>query len=443
MNSLLKGTFLLIIATFLGEVTEFIVNMILARELGESGLGQYMTILPTIFLVLMLASFELPVSVSKMVAENDEKYYRSLLGHAVRMAILITAVLSIASAVILPLVPAFKGYHPMFKWVVLLLIPVITISSVARGFFMGKNEMGKIAVAYFLRRIIQLLLLALVFQFFEFDPDTSLLVAFCTMAGSELVVFTYLLHLFIVSYQNIKKQPGEPLSGPHVRKSLMAVSVPTTAMRLFNALTHAVQPFLIKAAVIQAGISPETATEQYGMLAGVAMTIGFFPAFIAHSFLIILIPAVSKAYAQKEFIKLQKILQQVMLITFIYGIPAVVAFYVFAEPLTNVFFHSSDAAIYLQLLAPYFLFHFFVIPMQAYLIGLGLVKDAFIHTVWATIISFSLIWIVGSQPEWHMGGIIIGMNAGSVLLTLLHYITICKKIGITWPLKAAIRNSPN
>ncbi|WP_423409280.1 polysaccharide biosynthesis protein [Heyndrickxia sp. MSNUG] len=439
MNTFLKGMAILVVANFLGEVVEFLVNMILARELGGSGMGHYMTIVPTIFLIMMLASFELPVSISKMVAEKDDSYHRSMIRHAIRLAIVFTAILFIAAAVALPVIPVFKDYHPLLKWVVLALIPVMTISAIARGFFMGKQQMGKIAVSHFLRRIVQLGLLTFLFQFFEFGSETALLVAFCTLAGSELVVFLYLLHLFILSYQRIKRVPGKHLSGREVRKNLVAVSVPTTGLRIFHSLTHAVQPFLIKAAVVSAGLSPEMATEQFGMLAGVAMTIGFFPAFIAHSFLIILIPTVSKAYAEKEFHKLQKLLQQVMLLTVIYGLPSVTAFYFLAEPLTSKFFHSHEAAVYVQLLAPYFLFHYFTIPMQAYLIGLGLIKDAFIHSVYATAVTFSLIYLLGSRPEWHMEGVILGMNTGSLVILFLHYLTICKKIGITWRAKSTIR----
>lgn len=439
MSTFFKGMSVLVIANFLGEVVEFLVNMILARELGESGMGHYMTILPTIFLIMMVASFELPVSISKMVAEKDESFHRSMIRHAIRLAVVFTAVLFLAAAVILPLIPVFKDYHPLLKWVVLSLIPVMTISAIARGFFMGKQQMGKIAVSHFLRRVVQLGLLTVVFQFFDFGSETALLVAFCTMAGSELVVFLYLLHFFVMSYQRIKRVPGKVLSGREVRKNLVAVSVPTTGLRIFHSLSHAIQPFLIKAAVVAAGISPEMATEQFGMLAGVAMTIGFFPAFIAHSFLIILIPTVSKAYAEKEFHKLQKLLQQVMLLTILYGLPAVTAFYFLAEPLSSMFFHSKEAAVYLQLLAPYFLFHYFTIPMQAYLLGLGLVKDAFIHSVYATVVTFTLIYVLGSRPEWQMEGVIVGMNAGSLVILFLHYLTICKKIGITWLPKSMIR----
>lgn len=435
MNSIFKGTLLLILAAFLSECVEFVVNMALAKELGERGMGLYMTILPTIFLIFLLSSYEMPISISKFIAERDRRFHRSMLEHAIRLAILTTIILLIAAMFILPFVSVFDDYDPRIRWLVVLLIPIVSFSSIARGLFMGMHQMGKIAVANFLRKIVQLGLLVTIFQLFDFEMETALLIALCALVGSEMVVFLYLIHMFFIQFRQLKTQSYQKISGREVRKSLMAVSIPTTAMRLFNAFANAIEPFLIKYALVLSGLSDVAATEQFGLLAGVALTIGFFPAFIAHSLLIVLIPTVSKAYANHDFTQLRRLLQNVMWITLLYGTVAVTLFYFFAQPLTNLFFHSNSAAWYLQMLWPYFLFHYFVIPMQAYLIGLGLVKDAFIHTIWSTAFSFTLMYFLGSTYQFSMGGIIIGMNGGVILLTLMHYLTICKKIGISFTLR--------
>lgn len=431
MNKFFKGTLLLAVAAFAGECIEFLVNMVLARELGESGLGMYMSILPTIFLIVLLASFELPVSISKFIAEKDKKYHRSMLNHVIKLTVVFTAILMPLAMIIMPFISVFDQYHPYLRWVVIVFIPIVSFSSITRGFFMGKNQMGKIATYNFLRKLVQLLFLVFLYQFFQFDTMTAVFIAFCTLIGSEVVVFLYLLHMFIIQFQQVKKEPSEGMSGKTVRRSLMAVSIPTTALRVFHAMTHAIEPFLIKAALLQAGVSGIVATEHFGMLAGIAMTIGFFPAFIAHSLLIMLIPTVSKYFAENNTQKLQSLLQQVFILTISYGVPAVIVFYFFAEPLTSTFFHSPDAAIYLQLLWPFFLLHYFIIPMQAFLIGLGLMKEALYHFVWSTVVSFSVIYVLGSMHSFQMDGVIIGMNAGAVVLCLMHYLTICKKIGVS------------
>jgi stage V sporulation protein B len=426
-----RGILFLVVTAFLGEGIEILVNMILARQLGSHGLGLYMSILPTILLIILISSFELPVSISKFIAEREERYHRNIMYHAITITIIFTSLLFVVGTVLLPFIPIFNSYHPYVRWLVIILIPVISFTSVARGYFMGRQQMGKIAISNFLRKIFQLAGLFVLFRFFEFNPESSLLIAIATLIGSEIVVFLYLVFMFIIQFKELRRQPFSNLNRKIVRKNLMAVSIPTTGMRLFTAFTNAVQPFIIKAALVHSGITAVQATEQFGMLMGVAISIGFFPGFIAHSLMIVLIPAVSKTHSERDFSSLQKMLQQVIILTLGYGIVAVAIFFFFAPELASLFFKSGTSAIYLQLLWPFFLFHYFVIPLQAFMIGLDLIKEAFIHIIWSTVISFSLILVLGSMSEWRMDGVIIGMNTGSVLLALMHYFTVCKKIGVS------------
>ncbi|WP_096155754.1 MULTISPECIES: oligosaccharide flippase family protein [Bacillus] len=431
MRRFYKGVILLAIAAFLGESLEFVVNMLLANYLGEVGLGLYMSILPVIFLVVVISSMELPISVSKFVAAKEEKFHASMLYHAIKLTIVATIGMILIALIVLPNIPVFNQYHPFIKWAVILLIPIVSFASIVRGYFMGLHKMGTIAISNFLRKAIQLILLTIVYKLFHFPLDTSIFIAVCTLIVTELLVAIYLLSMFALQVRRLREKTAKSLIGRDVRKSLLEISIPTTSMRIFHSVSHAVQPFIIKIALLKAGLPEALALEQFGLLAGVALTIGFFPGFIAHSLLIVLIPTVSEAHAKKDFEKLRTILQQVMILTFVYGIPSVILFYYFAVPLTNIFFEFSLAANYLQLLWPYFLFHFFVIPMQAFLIGLGMIKDAFLHAIWSTIIGFSMILLLGSMQSLQMNGVIIGMNAGIVLLTLMHYLTICNKIGVT------------
>ncbi|ANX12547.1 multidrug transporter MatE [Fictibacillus arsenicus] len=437
MNIFFRGVLLLAAAALVGESLEFIVNMILARQLGELGLGHYMSIFPTVILIIIIASLELPISISKFVAEKEEKQHYSMLKHATKLTLILTAAMIIIAVFVLPFIPVFNSYHPLVRWLMVLLIPLISLTSIARGFFMGKQQMGKLAFSNLFRKFAQLILLAGIYQLFSFDRETAILIALATFVGSELVVFVYLFTAYLLQFRKMKSQSNQDLSAGEVTKSLMAVTIPTTGLRLFHAFTNAVQPFLIKYSLTLTGLSDVAATEQFGLLAGVAITIGFFPAFIAHSLLVVLIPTVSEATAKKDVDTLKSLLIRVMKITAAYGFPAVMIFLLFSEKLTVLFFHSTSAAIYLELLWPSFLFTFFLIPLQAYLIGLGLITTAFIQSVWSTIISFFLMYILGSQPSFGMHGVIIGMNTGSVLLMLLHYFSVCKAIGITFWLSAS------
>jgi stage V sporulation protein B len=437
MSLFLRGTLVLVVTAFLGECLEFIINMILARELGEAGLGTYMSILPTVFLIVILSSMELPISLSKFFAEREEKYHRGMLHYAFRFAVITTCILLLIMVMVYAWTPLFQGYHPGIRWLILIVIPIVAFTSITRGYFMGIQKMRKIAAANFLRKGIQLFLLVSIYQFLSFGIDTSIFIALGTLIASETVVFVYLIHAYVLEIKGKRKNSHSILSTNEMRKSVLSVSIPTTVLRIFHALTHAVQPFLIKWALVLSGMGTVDANEHFGMLAGIALTIGFFPSFIAFSMLIVLIPTVSEKVSSKDFEGILTHLKQVMWITLGYGVPAVFIYYSLGDYITETFFHSAPSAYYLKLLWPYFLFHFLVFPLQAFLIGLGLVKNALLHTIWSSVFSFSLIYLLGSR--FGMEGVILGMNAGAVLITMLHYVTICRELETTLWLKSAIK----
>lgn len=430
LNIFLKGTLILVASAFVGECIEFLINLVLAKELGEYGLGQYMSILPIIGLTMIIASLELPVSISKFVAEKKPKYHLAMLRYVTRFVLLLVSGLVLLFVILFSLIPLFADIHPYIRWSIVILIPIIALSSIARGYFMGIQRMGKIAAANLFRRVIQLFLLVVIFQLFKFNLNVSILIALCSFIIGELIVLVYLVSAYYWHYRKLKVFKNKiELPAKEISKYLMDVSLPTTGIRLFNSFTNAIEPFLIKKALVVSGLPLGVATEHFGMVAGVALPIGFFAAFIAHSLMIALIPAVSQAYSERNQMKLLNLLQQVILWTFLYGIPVCAIMIIFAEPLTALFVPAKEAAIFLKHLWPFFLFHYFIIPLQAFLIGLGLVKEAFYQNVWSTFFSYIVMLLLGTHGQFQMFGIIIGMNMGGMVQLLMNYLTVCKKLG--------------
>lgn len=71
---------------------------------------------------------------------------------------------------------------------------------------MGVQQMGKIAAANFLRKMMQLILLVLLFHWMEFDVQMSIFIAICTLVGSDLIVLLYLFHMFVLQMRTLKKK---------------------------------------------------------------------------------------------------------------------------------------------------------------------------------------------------------------------------------------------
>ncbi len=71
MSKFLKGTIILLVAGLVTRVLGFINRIVIARFIGEEGVGLYMMAFPTFILVITITQLGLPVAISKNVAEAE------------------------------------------------------------------------------------------------------------------------------------------------------------------------------------------------------------------------------------------------------------------------------------------------------------------------------------------------------------------------------------
>src|SRR5690606_42098993 len=70
-QTFLQGTLILIIAGMITRLLGFVNRIVIARLIGEEGVGLYMMALPSLFLMITLTQIGLPVAISKRVAEAN------------------------------------------------------------------------------------------------------------------------------------------------------------------------------------------------------------------------------------------------------------------------------------------------------------------------------------------------------------------------------------
>src|SRR5699024_10988882 len=90
-QTFLQGTLILIFAGMITRFLGFINRLVVARFLGEEGVGLYMMALPTLFLVMTLTQIGLPVAISKRVAEADARNDSVKVKKILTVSLIITA----------------------------------------------------------------------------------------------------------------------------------------------------------------------------------------------------------------------------------------------------------------------------------------------------------------------------------------------------------------
>ncbi len=173
MSKFLKGTMILMAAGLLTRLLGFINRIVIARMIGEEGVGLYMMVFPTLILAVTLTQMGLPIAISKAVAEaeakRDQRKVKKIL--AVSLAITVSLSLIFTPAIILAapflsktLFTDPRTYYPLVA--IAPIIPIIAISSVIRGYFQGKQNMKPAAVSQVLEQLVRITLIAVLAKTF-------------------------------------------------------------------------------------------------------------------------------------------------------------------------------------------------------------------------------------------------------------------------------------
>lgn len=442
MSRFLKGTIILLIAGFITRILGFINRIVIARFIGEEGVGLYMMAFPTLMLIITITQLGLPVAISKRVAEaeaqGDYKKIKKIL------------VVSLASTLVLSLffTPALFFSTPYLSKILFTdervylpllaitpVIPIVAVSSCLRGYFQGRQNMKPAAFSQVLEQVVRIAFIAALTKMFL--PYGIEFAAAGAMFASILGELLSLLYLF-VSFKRKKKFKvrkkffAELKEGRKTFQELMRIGLPTLGSRLIGNLSWFLEPIVVAHSLALAGVGAVMATKQYGSLTGLAMPLLFLPSFITYSLATSLVPAISEAHSRNDMGLIEHRLQQALKFVFLTGGLAIIILYVLAEPLMELMYGSTSGAVFIKIMAPFFIFHYFQSPLQATLQALDLARAAMINSLIGSFVKLIVIFALASQPSFGIHGAALGIIVGIVSVTVLHFATILKKISFSF-----------
>jgi stage V sporulation protein B len=441
MSKFLKGTFILLIAGFITRILGFINRIVIARSIGEEGVGLYMMAYPTFILVVTLTQMGLPVAISKNIAEAEAKgnYAEIKKILVVSLAITITLSLIFTPALILlaPLLSTTlftdpRTYYPLVA--IAPVIPVIAISSVLRGYFQGRQNMRPSALSQVLEQLVRITFIAVMTKaFLPYGIEYAAAAAMVAAIIGEVVSLIYLMTTFKLKKKfKLRKNFFKFVhSGKKTFNDLMEIALPTMGSRMIGSVSWFFEPIVVAHSLALAGVTAVAATKQYGALTGFAMPLLMLPSFVTFSLATSLVPAISEANSQNNRRLIEHRLQQALRFAFLTGGLSVIVLYVLADPLMQLMYGSTKGAAFIRLMAPFFLFYYYQGPLQAVLQALNLARAAMINSLIGAIVKTAIIFLLASQPAFGITGVALGIMVGFVLVTVLHFATVLKKVSFS------------
>ncbi|MDQ0975713.1 stage V sporulation protein B [Neobacillus niacini] len=451
MSKFLKGTFILLIAGLITRVLGFINRIVIARSIGEEGVGLYMMAYPTFILVVTLTQMGLPVAISKNIAEAEAKGNHQEVKKILVVSLAITISLSlIFTPALILLAPILsttlftdpRTYYPLVA--IAPVVPIIAVSSVLRGYFQGRQNMRPSAVSQILEQLVRITLIAVMTRaFLPYGIEYAAAAAMVAAIIGEIVSLLYLMTTFKLKKRfRVRKNFFKSVhAGKKTFKELMEIALPTMGSRMIGSVSWFFEPIIVAHSLALAGVAAVAATKQYGSLTGFAMPLLMLPSFITYSLATSLVPAISEANSKKNHKLIEHRLQQALRFAFLTGGLSVIVLYVLADPLMELMYGSTKGAYFIRLMAPFFLFYYYQGPLQAVLQALNLARAAMINSLIGAVVKTTVIFLLASQPSFGITGVALGIIVGFVLVTILHFATVLKKISFSFYIRDYVKGA--
>lgn len=448
-QTFMQGTVILVVAGLLNKVLGFVYRISLTRLIGDEGIGLFQMAFPILTLMITLATLGLNVAISKHVSEaealGDESRIRSILLVSMGIVLFTSIALVVLMVVSAPFIARFALTDQRAIYALLGIaptIPIVAVAHIFRGYFQGRQNMTPSAASSVLEQIVRIftvlffasLLLPYGIEFAAAGGMIGMVVG--EFAGLCLMLYFFKRDPSRPQFRN-SQTPRLSLSAVGTIQSLFRISIPVTTSRLVGHITYAVEPILVAQSLALAGITTTVATSLYGQLAGMVIPLVYFPSFLTYALSVSLVPAVSEAAVQGNSRAIEWRLRQSFRLSLIVGAPCAAILTVMAEPLCLLVYGNAEAGRLMQLMAPFTLLWYLQGPFAAVLQGLDRAKEAMRNSIFGALVKSLLIFLLG----WHMGidGVVIALNVGIVVVTLLHIASITRLVSFTFDFREIVK----
>lgn len=419
-NNFIKSTIILIIGGFISKILGMIIKIILTRTISTKGIGIYSLILPTFNLFITLCSLGLPIAISKQISEQRKKVKEIILP-IIPLTLLFDVFLIIILFILSPLLSnsLLKNkmtYYPLIA--IGLTLPFISISSILKGYFFGKEKMFPTTLSNITEQLIRLILtLTLIKYLMKYSLTIAITgVVLINILSEGISIITLLL--FIPKHEKISFSDFK-LDQSQI-KDLLDISLPTTGSRLIGSITYFLEPILLTYALTKSGYSINDITIEYGIINGYVYPLLLLPSFFTMAISSALLPVVSNAYSKRNYSYTRYKIKQALVISLIIGIPCTLLFMTMPKYFLNTIYNTNEGLAYIKIIAPFFLLHYIQGPLTASMQAMNKAKEAMLGTLYGSIIRCILL-LLTSLLHIGLWGLLIATIVNIIFITLHHF----------------------
>ena len=365
----MQGVITLMFSQVLIKILGLVYTLYLTNRqgFGDKGNGICASGYQIYALLLTISSIGVPSAISKLVSERVAVGDNKGAHRIFKIAFATFAVIGLIGSLLL-----FFGANvianqwlqiPDAEMTLVALSPAIffvTVASVMRGYFNGRQKISVGAKSQTLEQVFKTLLTIIVVEVVAIlsNVSTEWMAAGANLA-TTLATFLGFSYLFLY-YRSERKEVATEIKNTvnykyervsTIIKRILLVSIPITLTAIMSSINKNVDSFTV-VRNLRAFMPEDQATALYGILGGKVDTLTSLPLAINVAFATALVPAISAAKARNDNKTITEKTSFSLLVSMLIGLPCTVGMFIFAQPILNLLFpNANDGALILQISA--------------------------------------------------------------------------------------------
>ena len=422
-NKFITSTIILVIGGLITKILSMFIRIIMTRLVSTEGIGIYMLLSPTFGLLISICTLGMPTAISKLVSENKRNNKKIVL-NATSIVILIDIIILLFILTCSKFIAGSLLHEPRTYYGILamgIVLPFISISSILRGYFFGKQRMLPHVITNIIEDIVRLISIVL-FVPLCLTKSIDLAVAFLVFSNLFSELASIIIFLILLP-KKINKNDIKP--NKYYIKDILNISLPSTGSRLIGNIGLFFEPIILTFVLLKVGYSNNFIVNEYGILNGFVMPLILLPSFFTSAISQALLPIVSSSFNNKKYIS--KKIKQAIFFSLLIGIPATLIFVFIPEIPLKLIYNTNQGINYIKVLAPICLLHYIQSPLTSSLQAMGLAKEAMNGTLVGMVLRTISLFIL---CFFRIGiwGLIISISINIIYVTIHHIVVVRNNI---------------
>ena len=370
-NKFIKSTLILLIGGIITKLLSFVIRIYFTRNIG-SGIEIYSLIMPTYSLLITITQLGFPLAISSIIAKG-EKTGKNIASSIIPISILLNIFLIlivVLSAGFLSnnLLHNKEAYYPLLACS--LVLPFISIASIIRGYFFGKQQMMPHTISNIIEQLFKLFIVIIVLpklikHGIIFAVTGYILISIISETISIIVFLLYLPKGFTIKKEDLKPDIG-------TIKDILKIGIPSVSSRIIGNIGYFFEPIILTNLLLLNGFSNDYIISNYAIYNTYVIGLLVVPTYLLGAVATALLPELSKNINNIK--KVKRIFYKVLTFSLIFGIGANIFLFFFSDEILSIVFNTTAGYTYIKFLCPFFILYYLEAPLSIVLTAFNKTK---------------------------------------------------------------------